>query len=90
MWFRNMWAKYHNYCILGVISFILLFFGSIMWCYHYLQSFAILPNPQQVCPSAISPIDLAVVTATLGGLVLVGAFYRERATDKKEQTNDLS
>jgi hypothetical protein len=89
MWFNNMRLKYGNYCILGIITFILLVFGSILWCYHYLQGFAVLPNPQQISPSATSPIDLAEVTATLGGLVLVGAFYRERATDKKEQSNDL-
>ena len=93
MWFNNMWGKYGGYCILGLITFILSAFGSIMWVYHYLQSFAILPNPQQVPTPVISPIDLAAVTATLGGLVLVGAFYRgkdEGATDEqKELTKDL-
>jgi hypothetical protein len=90
MWFKNMWSKYDDYCYLGIITFILSGFGAIMWFLHYLQSFRNLPNPQQATPLITSPIDLAAVTATLGGLVLIGAFYRERPTDEqKELTKDL-
>ena len=66
-----------------------------MWFLHYLQTFQNLPHPQhlphlQATPIITSPIDLAGVTATLGGLVLIGAFYREHAPDeKKELTKDL-
>ena len=85
-----MWHRYGAYCILGMITFLLSLFGSFMWLYHYLQSLTLLPNPNKVVIPPVSPIDLAATTATIGGLVLVGAFFREKATPgEMEQNNDL-
>ena len=85
-----MWRRYGAYCILGLITFILSLFGSFMWLYHYLQSLALLPNPNSVITPPVSPIELAATTATIGGLVLVGAFFREKASpDENEQNKDL-
>jgi len=84
-----MWRKYNRYCILGIITLISSLVGTIAWFIHYIVSLANVANHQQ----ATSPIELAAVTAALGGLILVGAFYRgknEHATPKeKEHTGDL-
>lgn len=89
MWFNDMWAKYSGYCILGIITLITSLFGTVAWFVNYIASLADLANRQPVT----SPITLAAVTAALGGLILVGAFYRgknERATDEeRKHTEDL-
>jgi hypothetical protein len=88
-----MWHRYGNYCYLGIITFVVSIIGAIIWFYHYLQSFGLLPNSQQTTTLITSPLELAAVTATLGGLVLVGAFYKgrdERATtEEMEHTKGL-
>jgi hypothetical protein len=89
MWFSDMWRKYNGYCILGFITLITSLFGTIAWFINYIASLANVANRQL----ATSPIELAAVTAALGGLILVGAFYRgknERATpEEREHTEDL-
>ena len=89
MWLSNMWGKYKGYCILGFITLITSLMGTIAWFVNYIASLADLSSRQQ----ATSPIGLAAVTASLGGLILVGAFYRgkdERATpEEREHTIDL-
>jgi len=89
MWFNNMWVKYNGYCILGIIALVTSLFGTIAWFINYIASLADLTGRQQ----ATSPIELAAVTAALGGLILVGAFYRgknERVTpEEREHTKDL-
>jgi len=65
-------ARYGGYWILGIVTFIALFAGSIAWYVQYIANLANTPNQVQ----AVSPIELAGVTATLGGLVLIGAFYK--------------
>jgi len=89
MWFHNMWRKYNRYCILGFITLVTSLFGTIAWFINYIASLANVANHQQ----AISPIELAAVTAALGGLILIGAFYRgknERTTpEEREHTGDL-
>ncbi len=89
MSFRQMWQKYGWYCVPGYIIFIISAIGSLMWLYHYLQSLAIIPSEIPVTASSISPIDLCVVTATLGGLVLIGAFYKENNLNNHEIIHDL-
>jgi hypothetical protein len=83
------WDRYRWYCIPGIITLIGSFAGTIAWFGHYIATLANTPNQ----PQAISPIELAGVTATLGGLVLIGAFYKEKdehANDeKKEHTKSL-
>jgi hypothetical protein len=83
------WGRYRMYGILGTITLIGSLTGTLAWFVHYIATLANTPNQ----PQAISPIELAGVTATLGGLVLVGAFYKgrdERATDEeKERTESL-
>jgi len=84
-----MWRKYNSYCILGFITLITSLFGTYTWFINYIVSLANVTNRQQTA----SPIELAAVTAALGGLILVGAFYRgknERATPaEREHTKDL-
>jgi hypothetical protein len=79
-------AKYGGYWILGIIAFLGLFAGTLAWYVHYIANLANTPNQVQV----ISPIDLAGVTATLGGLVLVGAFYKgkDASNDEEKQITD--
>lgn len=82
-------ARYGVYWILGIIAFIGSLAGTLAWFVHYIASLANTPGLTQT----VSPIDLAAVTATIGGLILVGAFYKsrdERATEEdKEITDDL-
>jgi hypothetical protein len=89
MWFRGMWEKYSDYCILGIITLITSLFGTVAWFVSYIASLADVETQHP----ATSPLTLAAVTAALGGLILVGAFYRgknEGATDvEKEHTKDL-
>lgn len=68
--------------ILGICSsilepFVYVFsgFGILAYIIHYIISLAEHEQP------VVSPIGLAAVTATLGGLILVGAFYKEDQTD---------
>ena len=82
-----MWRRYGYYCILGLITIFLSLFGSLMWLYHYLQSLALVPNPDKIVIPPVSPIELAATTATIGGLVLVGAFFREKATPDDIELN---
>ena len=77
------------YWILGAIVCTVALFGMIEWFKHYILTLANTPNQIQ----AISPIELAGVTATLGGLVLVGAFYKgkdeQASTEDAKTTADL-
>jgi hypothetical protein len=83
------WDRYRWYCIPGVITLIGSLAGTIAWFVHYIATLANTPNQVQ----AISPIELAGVTAALGGLVLIGAFYKEKDehadNEKKERTKSL-
>lgn len=82
-------ARYGLYWLLGIVTLVGSLAGTITWFVDYIVSLANTSNQSQV----ISPIELAAVTATLGGLVLVGAFYKgtnERATrEEYEVTTDL-
>ena len=82
----SMWAKYGYYCILGMIALIGSLLGTVAYIAHYVASLA---NREQVT----SPIDLAGVTAALGGLILIGAFYKGKdwfaTREEKERTKDL-
>lgn len=71
-----MWAKYRFLCIAGLATMTLSLVGYIAWFIRYIQSLLSAPCPQQSSLLVISPINLAAVTATLGGLVLIGAFYK--------------
>lgn len=79
--------KYGGYCIAGWIALIGALFGSISWFIRYVSTLTKLPSQTQV----ISPIDIAGITATLGGLVLVGAFYEANqiSPENKEITQAL-
>ena len=93
MWFKSMWVKYGGYCILGIMTLIFSLFGYIAWFIRYIAPLPNAPSAQQSSLLVLSPIDLAAVTATLGGLVLIGAFYKgknECATPSdREHSNDL-
>jgi hypothetical protein len=82
-------ARYGLYWIPGIITLVGALAGTLAWFTHYITTLANTPNIVQ----AISPIDLAGVTATLGGLILVGAFYKERkdlaTKEEKEVAIDL-
>ena len=89
------WARYGWYWFLGLIVFIGGIGGTFAWFFHYLASLANVPasvssnmSAQQIVTTSISPIDLAGVTATLGGLVLVGAFYKSKS--ERVDENDAS
>jgi hypothetical protein len=73
-------SKYGAYCIAGWIALIGALFGSISWFIRYVSTLTKIPSQTQV----ISPIDIAGITATLGGLVLVGAFYEANQIERKE------
>lgn len=60
--------------VFGWIVGLVVFFGSIFYLFNYIQNQA---NPSKFALSN-SPIDLAGVIATIGGLVLVGAFYKNK------------
>ena len=62
-------------------------FGSMSWFIRYVSTLTKTPSQTQV----ISPIDIAGITATLGGLVLVGAFYEANqiSPENKEITQAL-
>jgi hypothetical protein len=83
------WNRYKWYCVPGIITFMGSFAGTIAWFVHYIATLANTPNQ----PQAISPIELAGVTATLGGLVLIGAFYKEKdehgSDERKKHTKNL-
>jgi len=93
MWFKSMWVKYGGYCILGIVTLTFSLVGYISWFIRYIASLPNAPSAQQSSLLVLSPIDLAAVTATLGGLVLIGAFYKgknECATPSdREHSNDL-
>jgi hypothetical protein len=80
-WFDRTWKNYGGYCVLGIIGLATAALGSIAWFINYIVSLADLATRK----TATSPIELAAVTAALGGLILVGAFYR----DKKDTTQDV-
>ena len=71
----------------GLIALIVSIFGSIGYIIHYF--IGSLANKEAVT----SPIEIAGIAATLGGLVLVGAFYKERKQGANEvdlaHTKDL-
>jgi uncharacterized protein with PQ loop repeat len=58
--------------ILGFIVSFVIFFGTIFYLIHYVGNAA---NPAQYTLSD-TPVGIAGVIATIGGLVLVGAFYK--------------
>ena len=89
-------SKYGIYCVAGFLAFWGTLIGSLYWLFRYigtLTSLTTITTSSQIANAqVISPIDIAGVTATLGGLLLVGAFGRnqEGATpDEKETTNCL-
>ena len=92
-WFNSMWVKYRGLCILGIMTLTLSLFGYIAWFIHYIQSLVNAPGVQQSSLLVISPISLAAVTGTLGGLVLIGAFYKGKngflTPSDREHSSDL-
>jgi hypothetical protein len=78
--------KYGIYCVAGIVTWFGSVAGTLAWFVHYIASLANNPSLQQV----ISPIDLAGVTATLGGLILIGAFYKEKGANGNEKERDLT
>jgi hypothetical protein len=78
------WTKnnYGWYWIAGLITFVSVLIGSFCWLFQYITTLTSTPTVSQVA----SPIDIAEVTATLGGLLLVGAFSMEK---EQEVTKDL-
>jgi len=93
MWFKSMWVKYGVYCIPGIITLVFSLSGYFAWFIRYIAPLPNAPSAQQCSIAVVSPIALAGVTATLGGLVLIGAFYKgknECATPSdSEHSNDL-
>ncbi len=86
---NSMWRKYGGYCILGLVTLLTSLFGTTAWFINYIASLSKGPAGAV----GTSPLELAGVTAALGGLILVGAFYRgkdDNATPiENEHTNDL-
>jgi len=80
-------SRYGGYCIAGWVAVIGALFGSLKWFIQYVSILTKIPSQTQV----ISPIEIAGITATLGGLVLVGAFYEanQNLPEKKEITQAL-
>jgi hypothetical protein len=79
---KGIWRLGYSW-IFGLITFIGSLIGTLTWFIHYIAPLANTPTQLQ----AVSPIDLAVTTATLGGLVLIGAFYKEGNISDKDQRN---
>jgi hypothetical protein len=79
--------RYKLYCIAGIVTLVGSLAGTLAWFVRYIASLSNNPTQTQV----ISPIDLAAVTATLGGLILVGAFYKGKDANNTEKVlaNDL-
>jgi hypothetical protein len=76
--------------ILAAIVWLISFFGILAYVIHYIQYIASLdPSKIQSLPT---PIDLAAVTATIGGLILIGAFYKDKrdiSNQEKENATQL-
>jgi hypothetical protein len=72
---QRVWEGYNSiFTVLAVIVWLISFFGILAYVIHYIAYIASLdPSKIQSLPT---PIDLAAVTATIGGLVLIGAFYK--------------
>lgn len=60
--------------ILGVIVFLFSFVGVVAYFLKYMPSLRSLDASKAIPPS---PIELAGISATIGGLILIGAFYKE-------------
>ena len=70
-----IWERYNfTFEIIAAIVWLISFFGILAYVIHYIEYIASLdPSKIQSLPT---PIDLAAVTATIGGLILIGAFYK--------------
>jgi len=69
--------------ISAIIVWVLSFFGILAYVIHYIQYIASL-NPSKI-QSLPTPIDLAAVTAVIGGLILIGAFYKDKGDVPKQE-----
>ena len=72
---QGIWKGYNFiFTILAAIVWLISFLGILAYVIHYIAYIASLdPSKIQSLPT---PIDLAAVTATIGGLILIGAFYK--------------
>jgi hypothetical protein len=82
------WDRYGIlYGLLGLVTLLCSAGGIWLWFTNYIATLTNTPNIVQTT----SPIEVAGVTATLGGLILVGAFYRDKdgsMDNKQRKLND--